>query len=139
VGGGGGDRFSLTVPARAGLVGTIRVFASAVARHYGLAEQIVEDVKLAVSEACTDPIDAGAGGDITVVLLDDGPDLRCEIASSRWDGNGAGASDLPEGIDPAVLDRLQLVRALFSDAERSGDGAAVTVRFSTASRTAEMR
>ena len=73
MGDGGEDRFSVTLPARAGLVGTIRVFASAVARHYGLADEIVEDVKLAVSEACTDPIDAGAGGDVTIVLVDDGP------------------------------------------------------------------
>jgi histidine kinase-like protein len=139
VGDGGEDRFSLTLPARAGLVGTIRVFASAVARHYGLADEIVEDVKLAVSEACTDPIDAGAGGDVTVVLVDDGLALRCEIRSAPWSSAGQRATDLPEGIDPAVLERIQVVRALFADAERSQDADAVTVRFSTASRTAETR
>jgi hypothetical protein len=131
---GGADRFSLTVPARAGLVGTIRVFASAVARHYGLADDVVEDVKLAVSEACTDPIDAGAGGELTVAIGRDGVDLVCEITSAPWKA-AAPSTDLPEGIDPAVLDRLQVVRALFTDAQRSEREGGVAVWFSTASRT----
>jgi hypothetical protein len=90
-----------------------------------------------VSEACTDPIDADAGGDVTVVLLDDGPALRCEVRSRRWSRVEGRSTDLPEGIDAAALDRLQLVRALFADTERSEDGDVVTVRFSTGSRTAE--
>lgn len=132
---GGADRFSLTVPARAGLVGTIRVFASAVARHYALADDVVEDVKLAVSEACTDPIDGGAGGELTVEIGRDDADLVCEITSAPWEP-ATPSTDLPEGIDPAVLDRLQVVRALFADAQRSDREGGVTVRFSTASRTA---
>jgi hypothetical protein len=39
-------------------------------------------------------------------------------------------------VDPAALDRLQVVRALFGDAQRSEHDGAVTVRFSTASRAA---
>jgi hypothetical protein len=134
VGGDGADRFSVTVPARPGLVGTLRVFASAVARHYGLTDDVVEDVKLAVSEASTDPVQAGAGGDITVAMIDDGAGLVCEVRSLRW--NAAAPVELPEGIDAGVLDRLQVVRALFEDAERIERDGAVTVRFSTASRAA---
>jgi anti-sigma regulatory factor (Ser/Thr protein kinase) len=131
---GGADRFSLTVPARAGLVGMIRVFASAVARHYGIADDVVEDVKLAVSEACTDPIDAGAGGELVVAIGRDGAGLVYEVTSGRWEP-AAPPTELPAGIDPAVLERLQVVRALFTDAERSEEAGGLTVRFSTASRT----
>ena len=126
-------RFSVSVPARAGLVGTLRVFASAVARHYGLPDDLVEDVKLAVSEAATGPIDAEAGGDVAVTMLDHEGGLVCEVSSRPWTAP-AGATDLPEGVDPGVLDRLSLVRALFGDAERSEADGIVTVRFSTGSR-----
>jgi histidine kinase-like protein len=131
---GDGDRFSVTVPARSELVGTIRVFASSVARHHGLDDDAVEDLKLAVSEACTDPIDAGAGGDVTVAIRFEGAELVCEVTSAPWE-SVERSTDLPEDVDPAVLDRLQLVRALFSDAERSRASDGVTVRFSTVSRT----
>lgn len=131
------DRFGLTVPARADLVVTLRVFVSAVARHYALADDLVEDLKLAVSEACTDPIEAGVGGELAMAIAGRPDGVRCEITSRRWSaGASAAAADLPEGIDPNVLDRLQVVRALFADAERTVHDGDVIVRFSTASRTA---
>jgi anti-sigma regulatory factor (Ser/Thr protein kinase) len=135
-GDGAPDRFLLTVPAHAGLVGTLRVFASAVARHYGLEDDLVEDVKLAVSEASTDPVDAGVSGDISLSIVRDDDGLECSITSAGWSPTTAirAAGDLPEGIDPAALDRLQLVSALFPDARRVDRGDQMDVRFSTASR-----
>jgi hypothetical protein len=58
----------------------------------------------------------------------------CEVSSRPWTAP-PDATDLPEGVDPAVLDRLSLVRALFGDAERSEADGVVTVRFSTGSRS----
>lgn len=134
-GGGDADRFSVTVPSRAGFVGTIRVFASAVARHYGLDDGLVEDVKLAISEACTDPVQAGAGGEISVTIHADGSGLACEVTSRSWSPAEIDrVSELPEGLDPMVLDRLHVVRALFPDAERVEVHGEVHVRFSTSSR-----
>jgi hypothetical protein len=129
------DRFSVTVPSRAGFVGTIRVFASAVARHYGFDDGLVEDVKLAISEACTDPVQAGARGEISVTIRADGSGLACDVTSRSWSpAEVEGVSDLPEGLDPMVLDRLHVVRALFPDAERVEADGEVHVRFSTTSR-----
>jgi hypothetical protein len=133
--GEGPDRFTVGVAARPGLVGTLRVFASSVARHYGLSDDLVEDLKLAVSEASTDPIEAGAGGEISLAMLVGEDVVVCEVRSRSWQAV-SGTPDLPEGVDPAALDRLQVVRALFGDAERSEHDGAVTVRFSTASRAA---
>jgi hypothetical protein len=42
--------------------------------------------------------------------------------------------DVPEGIDPRSLDRFEVVRALFADADRSELGERVVVRFSTPAR-----
>ena len=131
-GDGRGDRFSASVPARPELVGTLRVFASAVARHYGLADELVEDVKLAVSEAATGPIDAAAGGEVRVTIDVDDPGLVLAVSSRPW--NAGAAADVPDGVDPAVLDRVQLVRALFGDVERTEADGVVTVRFSTGAR-----
>jgi anti-sigma regulatory factor (Ser/Thr protein kinase) len=132
---GDSDRFSITVPSRAGLVGTIRAFASAVGRHYGLDDGLVEDVKLAISEACTDPVQAGAGGEISVTVRADGSGLACEVTSQSWEPSAVeGSRDLPESVDPMTLDRLNLVRALFPDADRVERGDTVKVRFSTSSR-----
>jgi hypothetical protein len=110
------------------------VFASSVARHYGLADDVVEDVKLAVSEACTDPVEAGAGGEIRLEIARGGEALSCRIVSDAWTEADRPARELPEEVDPGALDRLQLVRALFLDARRSESDGAVTVSFSTASR-----
>src|ERR687892_1210056 len=42
----------LEIPAQAAYVSTARLFVGAVARHFGVEEDSVEDLKLAVSEAC---------------------------------------------------------------------------------------
>jgi hypothetical protein len=123
------------LPARADLVGTLRLFVSSVARASGLSDDLVEDVKLAISEAATDPIQAGAGGSISTTLHRDASGLVCEVTSGSWSFDEAAPSgDVPEGIEAGVLDRLQVVRALFADAERVRRGDDVTVRFSTSSR-----
>lgn len=133
-GSGAPDRFSLNVPPRAELMSAVRVFASAVARHYGLEDDVVEDVKLAVSEACTDPIAAGVGGQIELRIVVDGGGLGYEIASGSWTAGSTTNVDLPEGVDQRWLDRVQLVRALFADAQRSEQAGRSVVRFSTVSR-----
>jgi hypothetical protein len=127
--------FAITLPARADVVGTLRVFVSTVARHYGLTDDLVEDLKLAFSEACTDPIELGAGGAIAAAIAGDASGLRCEVRSRSWSAPPVTATDLPEGIDPRALDRFQVVRALFPDAERTDGVNEVTLRFSTSSRS----
>jgi anti-sigma regulatory factor (Ser/Thr protein kinase) len=130
------DRFSLSVPARPELVETLRLFAAAVARHHGLDDDAVEDVKLAVSEASADAIEAGAGGPLTLAIAGHPSRLELAVTSDAWStvGRSRRAEDLPEGVDPAALDRMQVVRALFADATRSEEDGRVSVRFSTGTR-----
>jgi serine/threonine-protein kinase RsbW len=57
--------FALEVPPEADQVRTARLFASAVARHFGADEDRVEDLKVAISEAATNSINAHRKADIS--------------------------------------------------------------------------
>jgi anti-sigma regulatory factor (Ser/Thr protein kinase) len=46
-------RFSIDIPADAAYLGTVRLFASSIARHYGVQDEGIEDLKMAVTEACS--------------------------------------------------------------------------------------
>jgi hypothetical protein len=127
------ESFNLSVPAEAGHITTVRTFAAAVARRFGFDEDVIEDVKLAVSEACAGPIDAGVEGEIELLVRDEEGALRYEIRSAAW------TAPAPPSIDGALIDPSALVRALFDDAERLDDDGYAVTRFSTASRAAAGR
>ena len=129
-GGGSSASFRLSVPAEAGHITTVRAFAGAVARWFGLDEDVIEDVKLAVSEACAGPIHGGVRGHIELAVHDDDGALRYEVRSAPWNER----EQLP--IDGALIDPPALVRVLFDDAERTDDAASAVTAFSTVSRTA---
>lgn len=104
-------------------VRTARLVATAVARRSGVAESLLDEVRLAVGEACSRAVEAHLrhcpGQPIRVVLTDDGeqfevvvtdavPDLypgRAETAAAA-DGDGAAPPDALPGFGAgfAVLD-----------------------------------
>jgi hypothetical protein len=94
-------------------VGTVRYFAATVARHAGLPEELINDLRLATSEACADAIDAGVTGSIRVALSlrPEGIDVEVTSDSIQPEGEAHG----PAGVIPIY--RLQLIKALFPDAE----------------------
>lgn len=126
-------RLALTVPADAAYIGTIRFFASVIARHAAVDEERSDDLKLAVSEACADPMDAGVAGPIEVVITLEPDRLAVEIRSDQPVLAEPDPDDA-EGLEPVRIDRLQLVRALFPDAQSVSSGERRIVRFSTRSR-----
>ena len=127
------DSFRLAVPAEAGHMTTVRAFAAAVARRFGFDEDVIEDLKLAISEACAEPIDAGVAGEIEVLVRDDDGALRYEVRCAPW----TPVAQPP--ADGAFVDRSALVRALFDDAESTQDGGSAVTTFSTSSRAAAGR
>ena len=52
-----GSTTTLAIPADPAYVGTVRYFAATIARHEGLPEELIDDLRLAVSEACAEAID----------------------------------------------------------------------------------
>lgn len=119
------DEFHLTLPSRSEHLGTARSFAAAVARHYALTGEAVEDLKIAISEACVDALVAGEP--ISVTARGNGSDVAFAIGAPET-GDAPGRAALDELGAPA---RIELIRTLFPDASLSADEAGRrSIRFS---------
>jgi anti-sigma regulatory factor (Ser/Thr protein kinase) len=118
-----GDHFVLEIPAMSVHLGTARTFSSQIARHGGVDDGVLEDVKLAVSEACAGSVEPGGAGERVVIRSTLGP----EVVAFEVEGSGDFAPHRSED-GPA---RLDLIRTLFPDTslDRHDDGR-TTVRFS---------
>jgi hypothetical protein len=118
---------SIAIPADPAFVGTVRYFAATVARHAGLEEELTDQLRLAVSEACAGAIEAGVTGPIRVALSLEPGGIAVEVASGS--ARPERAAPGPEGSELVPMDRLQLIRALFPDAESDQSRGARVVRF----------
>lgn len=136
------DTFSLEIDADPSLVPTARMFAATVARRYGVEEDAVLDVKIAVSEACTNAVQAHmereVEGPITLRVTETGPDLVYEVADAG-EGIGHVPEEPPEVFRKAIEDAehrqgmgLALIRSIFPQAEFEATDAGTTVRFQLA-------
>jgi len=94
-------------------VRTARLVATAVARRSGVAESLLDEVRLAVGEACSRAVEAHLrhcpGEPIRVELTDDGEQFEVVVTDAvpeAADGNGAGSKDSSAGHGGsfAVLD-----------------------------------
>jgi hypothetical protein len=124
----GEQDFRLQLAPEASLIVTARLFASGLARLSGCGEERVEDVKLAVSEACAFALSGGESShSLTVDVHKDAHRLTFEVGpapDAPPGGPDAGAAAVPQGLD--------LVRLIFDDARvttRTG-GAQSVVSFS---------
>ena len=134
------EQLRLTIPPDAGYIAMARMFAGSVARHYGCDEDVVEDVKVAVSEACTnsvkahhdsgtiDPIELRAreaDAQLTFEIVDSGKGIDVDLRAAIDEGAATPAAGLYEGSLG-----LTLIRSLFPGAEifRNQDRG-TTVRF----------
>jgi anti-sigma regulatory factor (Ser/Thr protein kinase) len=130
-----GDRFALELPNDPAFVATARLFASSLARHFEIDENIVEDLKLAISEACKRALAA--------------KDEHRRLSVSAAKDNGRLVFEIPQGdLPPPVQEdtptpsnqqmaaglSLELISALFDDAEMATDAEGLpVVRFSVSS------
>lgn len=121
----GGDRFTLEVPADPAYIGTARMFASTLARHFEVADETVEDLKVAVSEACSRALSGDPGDQITIRV--DQLDGRLMFEIEQADAPG---SNPPTNGELAAGVSLELVSALFEDAEVTPTTDGSVLRFS---------
>ena len=104
----------LEIPAEPEFVGLVRLFVSSLATtRRELADDRIDDLKLAVSEACTNAIDAHADRDTddrVVVRWAEGDD-RLEVAVND-SGPGFDLSSLPQHPPVTDPERLNFERGL---------------------------
>jgi serine/threonine-protein kinase RsbW len=120
------ESFLIEFPPEAHYVSTARIFAAGVARTYGADEDLVEDLKIAVSEACTNAIRAREGGSVN------GPvrlSARRKAQLLSFEAEDAGILPPGPGAEPVIpstgstsediIRRLSLetIRALFPNTE----------------------
>jgi serine/threonine-protein kinase RsbW len=132
------ERLELAIPPEPGSIAMARIFGAAVARHFGCDEDAVEDVKIALSEACTNSVkahrDSGIDLPIRVVgtaeedelvfeVVDEGPGIDLRKKEIPADATPPG------GLFEGSLG-LTVIQSLFPTAE-IGPNADVgtTVRF----------
>lgn len=122
-----GSTVSLAIPADPAYAATVRYFAATIARHAGLPEELTDDLRLAVSEVCAEAMDAGVTGSIQVALSLEPEGIAVEVTSGSVQPEGGAQG--PEGSELVPINRLQLIRALFPDAESDQGRGTRVVRF----------
>jgi serine/threonine-protein kinase RsbW len=137
------DQFRLEFSSEPDFISTARLFAGAAARYYGCDEDVVQDVKIAVSEACTNAVKAHDSAviltPIRILVSPDGDRVEFQVVDSgggftRESGNGGRAHELtdPGGLLESGIG-LQIIQALFPDTEVGPNNeGGTTVRFSVA-------
>ncbi|HEX2053201.1 MAG TPA: ATP-binding protein [Actinomycetota bacterium] len=111
--------FSIDFPAEADYVSTARIFCGAVARHYGCDPADIEDLKIALSEACGSAIShARSQEPLRVQASPDGGLLTFEVNGHRRRELQNRAAASAEDTDQHMLAlSAELIAALFPDAE----------------------
>jgi serine/threonine-protein kinase RsbW len=132
------DQFSLEFTSEPDFISTARLFAGAAARYYGCDEDAVQDVKIAVSEACTNAVKAHGNALIStpvrVLVRPSGDRVEFKIVDAgggfQHEGNGGGQPVDAETLLESGIG-LQIIQALFPDTEVAPNTeGGTTVRFS---------
>jgi anti-sigma regulatory factor (Ser/Thr protein kinase) len=128
----------LTLPARAENVWVVRHVVGAFAEAVGMPRSVSEDIRLAVTEACTNVVRHAYGDDdgrIDIVVRPTGEALEVIVSDT---GRGIGPSPDTEGpglglpLIAAVTDRLEIQRT-------SSAGSRIVMSFVRAPAAREMR
>jgi anti-sigma regulatory factor (Ser/Thr protein kinase) len=106
----------IEIPARSVYVGVVRLAMAALARSAGMGEEAVDDLKIAVSEACTNAVvsndDAGGDWPVTVSwsVADDRAVIDVSDRGALYDSRDEGGSlDSPAGrvaMSAALMESL---------------------------------
>jgi serine/threonine-protein kinase RsbW len=125
-------RFAIDLPADPAYLSTVRLFASAIARHFGVGDEDVEDLKMAVTEACAAFLryEETDRGSLHVEVAASSERLACEVTSADLSIPSTPASaDTPTPRGVAAGLGLDLLSSLFEDSEIVA-GERSTIRFS---------
>lgn len=112
-------RVELQVPSRSAYVGVVRLATASLARSAGLGEEEVDDLKIAVSEACTNSLlshEAAGVADAPVTVsferLDEG--LMVEVRDRGLTHQREGRTDASQDAHDLADDRFAMSMALLA-------------------------
>jgi anti-sigma regulatory factor (Ser/Thr protein kinase) len=112
------DRFTLETPSDPAYVSAARLFAATVARQVGVAEENLDDVKVAIGEACARALATASERPLSVRA--ERSDLRLAFEVEQGQASPSSPSDLTSTPTPQELAaglNLELITALFDDAD----------------------
>jgi serine/threonine-protein kinase RsbW len=130
------DLVYLTIPAKPDYVGIARLAVSGIANRMGFSYDDIEDLKLAVSEACTNAVDhAYCGGEGEI-------EVSCNIFSNRLEievidrGTSFDVQEVEKRTGPIQMERsmnalrergcgLYLMKTLMDEVEIKGDNGVI--------------
>lgn len=133
----GTDDLALEIPADPEQVRTARLFAGSTARHFGLDEETVEDLKVAISEAVTNAIrahsDADVDAPIRITAVVDDAALRFDVVDQGRaivpPANDEIDYTPPTGLGASTLGMV-VISSLFPSVEitpNAGEGSTVSI------------
>ena len=124
----------LSIPPRSPYVGVVRLALSSLARAAGLDEERVDDLKIAVSEACANAVinneDAGSDEPVAVTWSQDDSVVRIEV-SDRGDAADVSVGDEvdTQGFSTRAVMSVALLRSLVDSCAFEGRaGGGMTTR-----------
>jgi anti-sigma regulatory factor (Ser/Thr protein kinase) len=125
------ERFTLVLPPDAAYVSAARLFAAVVARQVRVADEVLDDVKVAIGEACARALATAPDRPLSVVV--ERKDNRLVYEVAQGESPAVAPSDLTSTPTPeelAVGLNLELITALFEDADIVQTDGTRTLRFS---------
>jgi hypothetical protein len=115
------ERFTLELPSDPAFISTARMFACSLARHFDM-EESVDDLTLAISEACTRALAAeSTNGSLFVRVMREDGRLTFEIPQGDLRAPADGDTPTPSHEAMAAGLSLELITALFEDAAMTVD------------------
>jgi serine/threonine-protein kinase RsbW len=126
------ERFTLELPPDPAYVSAARLFAATVAREVGVAEDLLDDIKMAVGEACARALATAANRPLSLEVERSDGRLVFEVAQGKPPSAVPGhLTSTPTQQELAVGLNLELITALFEDADIvPGRSGTAVVRFS---------
>ena len=126
------ERFAIELPGEPAYVATARLFASTLARHFDVEDDVIEDLKLAIGEACARAL-ATVERDPRLALRAERADGRLvfEVPQGELREPAPTETPTPSAEELAAGLSLELVGALFADTELAdGEAGSRVLRFS---------
>jgi anti-sigma regulatory factor (Ser/Thr protein kinase) len=116
------ERFTLQLPSDPAFISTARMFACSLARHFEMEEETVEDLTLAISEACTRAL-AAESTNSSMFLRVASHDGRLVFEVQQGDLRTPAETETPTPSHEAMAAglSLELITALFQDATVATD------------------